>query len=494
MAKSSNELQYTAQVKSLVTAIYGKQGSNEPSIYAQAKSYFESQPSVHAEFVELKKKLAVLKAKPDQGLNAKEKKSLLHKIAAAEQELAKFKQQLMEQKLTRHRFLELIAEEILSLAEGDSFDETNRKSAKLLGTIQLSIDTESQQVVSEHERSKPLYKAVLCLRLLDRLFLDGGLNSNFIVSRLKGISREDYLTFAEIAPQQHHDFMEQVKLAVVVAAILQDIGNFHPQAQQVLYGEDGFADPHRTLEPQDRKKLLLINHTETLNYVVSGLGVGKYVGDSKVDRDLYDKTEKEKLIFINHLLKSWINPEQGIGNLLKVPQIYTSIVLSTKPNYDYKLIPQVYQVLSQNVEKGFCNKSVVRSLQKITGMFPQGFGVTYVPKDSDGHDLDRFEYAIVNHLYPKHFKCPMCRSATRNLTFIARGNDVLVGEKNNLYFPDTVKSLTKISKQRLNEILASLASNYQERQKLDVLPRCWHAKDFFSVASHQNLWNKVGAD
>ncbi len=52
------------------------------------------------------------------------------------------------------------------------------------------------------------------------------------------------------------------------------------------------------------------------------------------------------------------------------------------------------------------------------------------------------------------------------------------------------KKIAKLSKERLNEILELLASNYQERQQLDLLPRCWHANEFFSVKAHQKLWNR----
>ncbi len=279
-----------------------------------------------------------------------------------------------------------------------------------------------------------------------------------------------------------------------MTAILQDIGNYHPQAQQILRGLDGKENPFRTLELEERKNLLQINYRETLNYVINGIGVGKFVGDNRAQRSKFDRAEKDKLVFISHLLKKCIKPEQGIGNLLKVPQIYTSIVLSTKPNFDFKLVPQVYQVLQQNAERGFCHISVVNCLKKVTGMFPQGFGISYIPKDSAGNDYDRFEYAIVNALYPEHFKRPKCRTVTRNLTFIGRGLDIVVHEHNNLYFPETNKRLAKMSKHRLDEILTLLASNYQERQKADVLPRCWFAKDYFSEQRHQNLWNKIGSD
>ena len=83
-------------------------------------------------------------------------------------------------------------------------------------------------------------------------------------------------------------------------------------------------------------------------------------------------------------MKSAISPKQGIGNVIKVPQIYASIILSTKSSYNYKLLPKVYQALNQNAEKGTCDSSVVETLRSITGDYPQGYGITYIPYESEG--------------------------------------------------------------------------------------------------------------
>ncbi len=91
---------------------------------------------------------------------------------------------------------------------------------------------------------------------------------------------------------------------------------------------------------------------------------------------------------------------KGVGNLLKVPQIYVSIILSTKDSYNYKVLPKVFQVLNKNAELGACSQKVVDVLYQITGMFPQGYGVIYMPEDEVGQLADCYEYAIVNRLYP----------------------------------------------------------------------------------------------
>ena len=61
----------------------------------------------------------------------------------------------------------------------------------------------------------------------------------------------------------------------------------------------------------------------------------------------------------------------------------------------------------------------------------------------------------------------------------------------NLYFAETAKSFSTISKERLNEILELLVSNYNERKQLDLLPRCWQPGEFFELKINQKLWNKV---
>jgi hypothetical protein len=102
-----------------------------------------------------------------------------------------------------------------------------------------------------------------------------------------------------------------------------------------------------------------------------------------------------------------------------------------------------------------------------------------------------YEYAIVNRLYPTLPEEPLCRIATRKLAFIGYGHNITVKKTINLYFPNMAKKIANLSKERLNEILELLSSNYKERQELDLLPRCWHANEFFSVKANQKLWNKV---
>jgi hypothetical protein len=447
-----HQTHYTRQAHILIEKIYGRSILND-SMLERAIRYFE-----HHEFI------------PTDASISDEAETL----------------QRLEQ-TERYSHLQLICVDIMELTEGTSFTESNKKTAQLLGTIQLISPTEGTKVTENNEKCKGLYKAILCLRLLDRLLLDNRINDPYI---LKILAEFNGKSFADLDSNEHQQFTELVKMPILMAALLQDIGHHHPEAQVILRGESGTEDPNRTIDVKQRKQLLQINHKQTLSYISNGIGMLRYTGNSKKMRDKFIIDEQLKHQFIKKLIKTSFKAGEGLGNLLKVPQIYVSIIFSIKANYNYKVLPKVFQVLNKNAELGICSQKIVDALYQITGMFPQGYGIIYMPVDEMGNQGDCYEYAIVNRLYPKDPEEPLCRIATRQLAFIGYGHNITVKKSNNLYFPYMAKKIASLSKDRLDEILELLSSNYQERQELDLLPRCWHANEFFTIKNNQKLWNK----
>lgn len=387
------------------------------------------------------------------------------------------------ERIKRYQHLLNICLEIIELTEGESFEDSNRKSAKLLGTIQLLSPTDGSKRAANNEFCKTLYKSVLSLRLLDRLLLDIQITDSYITDTLAEFPD---CSFAEFDLDAQCRVTEKIKVPLLMAGLLQDIGSYHSEAQEIIMGADSKKDPYRILSAHERKKLLTLNFNQTLKYITNGLSIPLYSGNSKEERDQFIIDEQLKFQFLQQLIKSSFKPKNTVGNLLKVPQIYTSIILSTKDSYDYKLLPRVYQVLNKNAELGACSQRVVDALYQITGIFPQGYGVIYMPQD-----VGCYEYAIVNRLYPTLPEEPLCRIVTKNLTFIGYGHNIKIKKSRNLYFPEMAKKISLLTKERLNEILELLVSNSKERQKLDLLPRCWHTKEYFSAKNNQKLWNKV---
>ena len=172
MAKESpHQTHYTRQIYRLLAKVYGRSALKD-SLLDHAIDYFEHEES----------------SPSDEKLSTKE--SQLEQM----------------QRSQRHSSLLALSLTILELAEGDSFSENNRKSAQFLGTIQLLSPTEGKRVASNNEQCKSIYKAVLCLRLLDRLIIEGKVAEPYIKRYLKGISAEQYIDFAHYDKQGYECF------------------------------------------------------------------------------------------------------------------------------------------------------------------------------------------------------------------------------------------------------------------------------------------------
>lgn len=483
---------FTADVRRLVNRINDRT-AHKDSVYDRAAKFFEAFPPIREQLDTFEQQYTELHANIQNASN-KKKKEIQAAIDKLKHERKAFQQELNKGCQIRHNHLRETCYQVLNLSEDITFDETLRKSAQFLGTIQLISPTEGIYRAGVNDRHKALYKAILCLRLLDELIISEQINDPFINEFIDDFKGEKYKTFQTTAPEQYQVFTEQIKIAVVAAALLQDIGYEHPKAKLIVYGEgETPLEPYRTLEIEQRKELLQITFSESNCYLLEGLGELSYIGNSKEEKEAFVNGESGKQTLIRRLFKSAVNPKNGIGNLLKVPQLYTSIILSSKGSYNYKLLPKVFNVLDLNVERGVCHKKVVECLYKITGMFPQGYGITHIPKALDDSDMEFYEYGVVSHLYPKNSEEPICRQATRNLSFISFGHDIVIDKLSNLYFHETTKRFSKVSKQRLVEILEKICSGstFEERKDQDILPRCWLPNDFFSVKNHQKLWNKV---
>ncbi|MEE2025705.1 hypothetical protein [Alkalimonas mucilaginosa] len=482
IAKSS----YSKAVQSIIRKICD-QTDVQDSLYEQALRYFIDADKQQEQQMAAEQEAFLFRQRLQQVSGADQAK-IEQRLQQAEKSLTSLSQGMEEVRLARLSQLKELCYGILEMVQGADFDETNLLTAKMLGTIQLLSPTEGKQIARSNQQSKHLYKAVLALRLLDRLLLDAQITNSYVLKRYQNNqAREIEVT----GGRTYQPFRDDVQIPLLLAALVQDIGQQHPEAQLILRGADQTLDEFRVLDNAERVAMLQTNYKESLKFLTQALGKDKYIGNSKEERSWFERNEQEKLGFMVTLLKNSIKPEQGIGNLLKIPQIYTSVVLSTKQNYSYESLPKVGLVIDKAVEKGMCSKAAADALMQITGVFPQGYGITYIPKDSDRQDLDRYEYAIVTSLYPPHPNVPICRIVTRNLSYQISVMGCTVRVENNLFFPPARKKLEKIKPERLKEILMKLVSNFEERKDMDLIPKCWHPGEYFSYARNQNLWNKA---
>lgn len=473
-----NESNYIKTLKQIITAIHNN-STLEDSIYHQAINYFNTQEDTSEQLHQHHQALNEALSKKEQA--AKTTKNVETAIKHAKQALKKQQKIQSEARLQRLAQLKQVALNIIDLCYGDSLSDTNTRFAKCLGAQLLLVPTQRKQAVRYNHLSKHLYRAVLSLKLFDQLLAEGFIKNKFVLE-----------CYQHSLEQGSNQFKECIQIPLVMVSLLLDVGNFHPESITILKGPEGKLDELRALDNEERIALLKINYQQTINYLIEGLGADQYIGNSKAEKAEFDELEQQKIIFIKDLLLKAVNPQQGIGNVIKIPQVYTSIVMSSKLNFAYTTVPKAFLILDKGVEHGSHSKIAVNTLLKITGIYPQGFGITYIPKDDTGYDLPRYEYAIVNRLYPEDPHVPICRIVTRNLTFISSGDDTAVPAKQNLYYPANRKKLEKISPQRLKEILSQLWSNFEQRQEeMELVPQCWQPHEYFSYAKHQNLWNKT---
>ena len=474
---------YTKAVTTLVKYIQS-QTPIKDSLFEQAEVYFESSAKDNETRIALQEDIATIKAAL---LTSDRKRNtiLQKRLDVAQRTYKNERSRQQELRSLRYQKASEVSGKLLELTEGENWQVTQTNSAKLLGTLQLLSPKEGAKLVQHHQRLKPAYKGVIALRLLDKLLLDEQITNRFI---------NQYHQLNQRYPQKEGEltpFQLNVAIPVLIAALFQNVGLLHPKAQLLLKGEDGCLDEFRVLDKDTRFTLLKINHEQTMDYITYGLGTAEYEGRSKQEKIEFEHNEKERLNFTRMLIKDALKPKLGLGNLLKVPQIYTSVIFSTKQRYSFLDLPKAGLIIAKAAEAGAISTVAANSLLAIVGHFPQGYGITYIPKDNDGQDRDSYEYAIVNELNPDDPYIPKCRIATRNLTFISSGKSILINTENNLFFRSARKKLEKVNPARLEEILRKLVSNFEERKELGLIPSYWNPYGFFCYSKLQNIWKKV---
>lgn len=477
------ESNFTKAVNNVVKHIQNNTPLKD-SLFEQAQLYFDTSDKDKKNLLDLQRNVKSI----NSSLQVADEKTkrVIHKKLDTDQRLLK-KEHIRQQHTCtlRYRNVKDLCTRLLELSEAYNWQETQVNSAKLLGTLQLLSPGEGTKLAQQNQIFKPAYKGVIALRLLDKQLKEGKISNQYINERY-----QEKLRY----PEQEGDvtlFQRDVAMPVLIAALFQDVGLLHPKAQFILKGEDETLDEFRVLDIEERRTLLKINHEQTLDFITHGLGMEQYIGNCKQERTTFDLNEKEKLIFTRTLLIDALKPKLGVGNLIKVPQIYASVIFSSKQSHNFLDLPKAGLVITRAAEGGSISKVFADSLLSIVGHFPQGYGVTYIPKDDDKKDMERYEYAIVTELNPADPYIPRCRVATRNLTFIAGGHTKSVNMENNLYFSVAKKKLEMINPARLEEILRKLASNFEERKTLDLIPSYWNPYGFFCYKKLQNLWNKA---
>ncbi|KKO45085.1 hypothetical protein WG68_11625 [Arsukibacterium ikkense] len=400
----------------------------------------------------------------------------------ARQRYSELQYQDEKARLQRWADLQMLAEQLLQLSEGENNNETLVFSARLLGCLQIMVPTAKRQRELVQFAYKPLYRAVLTLRLLDHLLAQHMLHDPTLQGHYQARSR---LTPDDCPYRQH------VQLPIVMAVLLQDIGLLHPEATSIIQGELAQFDPGRALSMQERQQLLQVSNDASLALLQQGFGITPYKGNDKVERDHYFAAQQQRLKWLSQLLQLNPGDKTLFGSVLKVPQVYTSIVLPGRQRFNYALLPKAALLMREGAKRNEYNGLLVDQLLRITGLFPQGYGVVFAPLGGDQQPLDRYEFAIVNGLYPQKPEQPNCRVVSRQQQYRNTGLDISLQTDYNLYFKVARQRLEVLPEHRLKALLNALYQDGEARYLRKLLPRCWQPEQFFHEPAHQNLWQNA---
>lgn len=383
-------------------------------------------------------------------------------------------------RLQRWSALRQLAENLLQLSDGIQHSETLTLSSRLFGSLLLTALSKKRKTALLEFAYKPCYRALLTLRLLDDLLQQ---------QIIKEPEWQNWYQQRNPAEPDNCPYRQQLQLPLVMACVIQHLGQLHLDAQAILAKHDHTNTTDRALSPEERVQYLAFSQQGSLNFLSAGLGVLPYRGNSKDEREQHQQQQLKLMTLLERFIKA--PPNTLLGSLFKVPQAYTSVILPGRNRYNYEALPKAPLLLREAVRRAEYDGRLVDRIFRMQGIFPQGYGIVYTPLGDDSKPQQKYEFAVVNSLYPEKAEQPRCRVVSRNQQYRNTGYDITLSTELNLYFKPARDRLKTLPERRLRELLNVL---YQDGDALfdrKLLPHCWQADNFFSVAENQNLWQSA---
>lgn len=384
---------------------------------------------------------------------------------------------ISSQQAERYQNLDHLVDQMLDLLDG------KRIFSQFLGTIALSVPSPDEKVRHvRNQKNKPIYITALSIALFEevRTRLDATQIHPYLAKKLAEIfpeksaynlmiDKSDEADSKQLMPTEIKiAYREYVLKPLAKATLLQSIGNHCPEVDELL-GEDKY----RMLSPDDRTQLLKITLEKTIDYIKLGIGIPATRFDTKQERTEFIHAEAEQIQFILDVQKRLNQTQDSLGDLLRIPMVYTSMILSTKPEFDYQQIYNAFDTLTQGAQDQQYHPEYTYLFNKMVGRFPVGSGVYFIQQDSG-----EIERAIVSSLYPDNPDEPVCKQITRRQLQFLSQMEVTVSRSSNLFFETS----------RAN-------SHYDEEYYLNRYKNgfVWNASELWEVqVPAVNFWKKDG--
>lgn len=252
-----------------------------------------------------------------------------------------------------------------------------------------------------NEKNRPLYTAALTVQLVAQLAQKKLIDNKFIQINLPNWTQtDDQLAASDEDDAALDAYKTNVLMPIVKACLLQNIGSYSPDAEALYEG-----NRYRQVDEKTRKSQVKAIYEKTLTYLK--WGVGKPTRDEFEEDALFEKALQRHQI-MEEILVNYSNPAHLLGNLIRVPMIYASFILSTKPKFEFPTIFKAYDVLSSAIKKEVVRKDVANILKKMVGRFPLGSGLYFISKETNLP-----ERCVVTTLNPSEPKNAIVKQLTK---------------------------------------------------------------------------------
>jgi hypothetical protein len=368
-----------------------------------------------------KGKLPVIKG---QRSAARYLEKLNHKLTLSEFRLAEIKQERFVDRGERYIALEKLVDNILDLLDGPKI------FSQFLGTMVLSTPLPNESVrCIRNEKNKPIYITALTVALFEEVRLFSSFETPYLKKSINEIISDDQVSLMQRTDHRVLDldkkmaYREEVLKPIVKATLLYHIGSYSPSAENIYEG-----NRFRLLNREKRIHLRGVIQQNSSLYLREGIGLPQERFDNKHAKEAFTKNENNKLDFMTQLL-DFEHQSSELRDLMRIPMVYGSFMLSTKEVFDYTSIYRAFDILKDGMKSGEYNPNFCALFLRMVGRFPIGSGIYFFSKETG-----MIEKGIVSSLFPRNPESPFVKQITRNQLQSLNQTEVIVSKNTNIYF------------------------------------------------------------
>ncbi len=328
------------------------------------------------------------------------------------------------QRKHRYETLDHLTDSMLDLLNNQ------RIFSQFLGTIVLSTPLPDEKIrCVRNEKFKPIYIAGLVVALFEELRLTHNFENSYLKESMADLFQESSASFMSL--EQNNlpvevmaEYREEILKPIAKAALLLSIGSYSPEAEEIFNG-----DRYRHLTDEERIHLVETVRLKSIDYLKYGIGVIQKKVNTHQEKLEYVQYERNKLKFMLSFFQIENSENSELLKLIRIPLIYSSFMVSTKPEFDYQNIYKAYETLQESAKMREIDPFYTKLFLSMVGKFPLGSGIYFIAKQSG-----KVEKAIVSSLYPSDPEQPICKQITRNQIQSLSQKEIIIPQSSNLFF------------------------------------------------------------